>query len=63
MGTEFKRLKKGHRPAPMPPTWTHIFSYKPKRHIGDAARDTQQYSNKQILTRIFNTGHAWKTKG
>lgn len=28
-GTEFKRLKKGHRPAPMPPTWTHILSYKP----------------------------------
>ena len=23
-GTEFIRLKKGHRPAPMPPTWTHI---------------------------------------
>ncbi|MBS5278852.1 MAG: hypothetical protein KHY17_03560, partial [Collinsella sp.] len=37
-GTEFKRLKKGHRPAPMPPTWTHILSYKPKvqlvRRIG-----------------------------
>ncbi|MED9798820.1 MAG: hypothetical protein UFX66_04005, partial [Collinsella aerofaciens] len=30
-GTEFKRLKKGHRPAPMPPTWTHILSYKPKK--------------------------------
>lgn len=29
VGTEFKRLKKGHRPAPMPPTWTHILSYKP----------------------------------
>ena len=29
-GTEFKRLKKGHRPAPMPPTWTHILSYKPE---------------------------------
>ena len=29
-GTEFKRLKKGHRPAPMPPTWTHILSYKPR---------------------------------
>ncbi|WP_368238117.1 hypothetical protein, partial [Collinsella aerofaciens] len=28
--TEFKRLKKGHRPAPMPPTWTHILSYKPQ---------------------------------
>jgi len=33
-GTEFKRLKKGHRPAPMPPTWTHILSYKPV--LGDA---------------------------
>lgn len=33
-GTEFKRLKKGHRPAPMPPTWTHILSYKPQsRHF------------------------------
>ena len=29
-GTEFKRLKKGHRPAPMPPTWTHFLSYKPR---------------------------------
>lgn len=28
-GTEFKRLKKGHRPAPMPLKWTHILSYKP----------------------------------
>ena len=28
-GTESKRLKKGHRPAPMPQTWTHILSYKP----------------------------------
>ncbi len=33
-GTEFKRLKKGHRPAPMPPTWTHILSYKPKLQCG-----------------------------
>ena len=31
-GTEFKRLKKGHRPAPMPLKWTHILSYKP--HVG-----------------------------
>ena len=29
-GTEFKRLKKGHRPAPMPLKWTHILSYKPR---------------------------------
>lgn len=29
-GAGFKRLKKGHRPAPMPPTWTHILSYKPE---------------------------------
>lgn len=29
-GTEFKRLKKGHRPAPTPLKWTHILSYKPK---------------------------------
>ena len=28
-GTEFKRLKKGYRPAPMPLKWTHILSYKP----------------------------------
>ena len=28
-GTEFKRLKKGHRPAPMPLKQTHILSYKP----------------------------------
>ena len=29
-GTEFKRLKKGHRPAPMPLKQTHILSYKPQ---------------------------------
>ena len=29
-GTEFKRLKKGHRPAPMPLKQTHILSYKPE---------------------------------
>ena len=31
-GTEFKRLKKGHRPAPMPLKQTHILSYKPQYH-------------------------------
>ena len=29
-GTEFKRLKKGRRPAPTPLKQTHILSYKPK---------------------------------
>ena len=32
-GTEFKRLKKGHRPAPMPLKWTHILSYKPQMNV------------------------------
>lgn len=32
-GTEFKRLKKGHRPAPMPLKQTHILSYKPQMDL------------------------------
>ena len=39
--TEFKRLKKGHRPAPMPPTWTHILSYKPPAAILDNKKGPQ----------------------
>ena len=34
-GTEFKRLKKGHRPAPMPLKQTHILSYKPYLLVRD----------------------------
>ena len=47
-GTEFKRLKKGHRPAPMPPTWTHILSYKPDRQLVLIRRLSDQVLNSII---------------
>ena len=45
-GTEFKRLKKGHRPAPMPPTWTHILSYKPLMSV-EVRKYTECWQNGQ----------------
>ncbi|MEF2928861.1 MAG: hypothetical protein U0O26_07020, partial [Collinsella sp.] len=55
-GTEFKRLKKGHRPAPMPPTWTHILSYKPRfidlrsvASLSDAERTTEDALRRELL--------------
>jgi len=49
-GTEFKRLKKGHRPAPMPPTWTHILSYKPKKTGQTPARSLPRKENGKART-------------
>ena len=50
-GTEFKRLKKGHRPAPMPPTWTHILSYKP--HAVRLKQKTKTKRKKKIAAAIY----------
>jgi hypothetical protein len=47
-GTEFKRLKKGHRPAPMPPTWTHILSYKPN----SASRSARRWGVVEVLNEV-----------
>ena len=48
--TEFKRLKKGHRPAPMPPTWTHILSYKPHK-VGREFRTQRRPLNVAFVLR------------
>lgn len=59
-GTEFKRLKKGHRPAPMPPTWTHILSYKPILILIKARpqkRTTARHKEPSVLkTRVTVSG-------